>query len=229
MIEWNNRTLIAGVSGTGKTYAALLFQSWYVKLSKRSYYVFLSDNQRDYDKANHPPSIRPKNLGFKLVTFDSVHASQNWNWKKILQTHKRLYIETGDLLEEEITHLVNQLSGAFWALGSGLFAIDEAWNFLAERPVGFERLGRGGRKKGVDLLAITQRVVDLHPKILSQFNLIVSFRLDEKNDVERISRYFSPINGKDPRFVIPSLSQGQYLIKATETGEQEMNSTLGLS
>ena len=47
-------------------------------------------------------------------------------------------------------------------------------------------------------MAITQRVVDIYPDILSQYNLIVSFRLAELNDKMRISRYFEDFNGVRP-------------------------------
>jgi hypothetical protein len=230
MIEWNNRWLIAGVSGTGKSWFALWLISQYIRLRKRSFYVFLSDNARDYDKANHTPAIRPAANGFKLVTYTNEHAKRVWDWEKVLRQHRRLYIETANLLDDEMKALVNSLSMAFWRLGSGLFAVDEAWQFLSHTnpPLEFERLSRGGRKMGVDVMAITHRVVDIHPRILNSLNLIVSFRLTEKNDVERVARYFEPVKGKDPRLVIPKMQQGHYLIKATETGEQEANSTLGL-
>lgn len=230
LIEWNNRWLIAGASGRGKTWFALWVISQYVTMNKRSYYVFLSDNARDYNKSNHPMPIRPVNLGFKLVHYDSEHAKRAWNWERILQKHRRLYIETGDLLSEEMVLLVNRLSRAFWQLGAGLFAIDEAWQFLPHTnpPSEFERLIRGGRKRGIDTMVISQRVVDIHPRILNSLNLIVTFGLAEKNDVDRISRYFAPVRGRDPRQVIPNLRQGQYLIRAVETGEQELNTTMGL-
>lgn len=230
LIEWNNRWLIAGASGRGKTWFALWVISQYARLNKRSYYVFLSDNARDYNKSNHHPAIRPVNNGFRLVQFDSQHARKPWNWQRILQKHRRLYIETGNLLVEEMVLLVNQLSKAFWNLGAGLFAIDEAWQFLPHTnpPLEFERLIRGGRKRGVDTMVISHRVVDIHPRILNSLNVIVAFGLAEKNDVDRISRYFSPIRGRDPKQVIPNLKQGEYLIKVVETGEQEMNTTMGL-
>lgn len=230
MIEWNNRWLIAGVSGTGKSWFSLWIISQYVRLRKRSFYVFLSDNARDYNKENHTPAIRPAAHGFKLVTYTNEHAKRAWDWGKILRKHQRLYIETANLVDAEMKSLVNSLSMAFWRLGSGLFAVDEAWQFLSHTnpPLEFERLSRGGRKMGVDVMVITHRVVDIHPRILNSLNLIVSFRLTEKNDVERVARYFEPIKGKDPRLVIPKMKQGHYLIKVTETGEQEANSTLGL-
>lgn len=230
LIEWNNRWLIVGSSGRGKTWFALWVIAQYVKMNKRSFFVFLSDNARDYNKLNHPPTIRPANLGFKLVHFGAEHAKRTWNWKRILLKHRRLYIETGNLLSEEMVSLVNQLSKAFWNLGAGLFAIDEAWQFLPHTnpPLEFERLIRGGRKRGVDTMVISQRVVDIHPRILNSLNLIVAFGLAEKNDVDRISRYFDPIRGLDPKLIIPNLKQGQYLIKEVETGRQEMNTTMGL-
>lgn len=230
LIEWNNRWLIAGASGRGKTWFALWAIAQYVKLNKRSFYVFLSDNARDYNKYNHHPSIRPANLGFKLVRYDAEHAKRAWNWERILQKHRRLYIETGNLLSEEMVLLVNRLSRTFWNLGAGLLAIDEAWQFLPHTnpPLEFERLIRGGRKKGVDTMVISQRVVDIHPRILNSLNLIVAFGLAEKNDVDRISRYFDPIRGRDPKLIIPTLGQGQYLIREVETGKQELNTTMDL-
>lgn len=230
LIEWNNRWLIAGASGRGKTWFALWAIAQYAKLNKRSYFVFLTDNARDYNKTNHPPAIRPANNGFKLVQYRAEHARHAWSWQRILQKHRRLYIETVNLISEEMVSLVNQLSKAFWQLGSGLFAIDEAWQFLPHTnpPLEFERLVRGGRKVGVDTMVITQRVVDIHPRILNSVNVVVSFGLAEKNDVERISRYFNPVQGQDPKLIIPNLQQGQYLIKVVETGEQELNTTMGL-
>lgn len=230
MIEWNNKWLIAGVSGTGKTWAALWLLSQYQKLGKRSYYVFLADNSRDYDNPMHRRGISPRANGFKLLTFGANEARKGWNWVEILRKHRKLYIETGNLSAKETQTLVNSLSEAFWILGNGLFCIDEAWLFLNRNfmPESFERLARGGRKVGVDLMAITQRVVDIHPDILSQFNVIVSFRLAELNDRERLARYFEPFRGKQARDIIQTLKQGEYLIKITETGQQERQSTFNI-
>ena len=230
-IEWNNRTLIAGVSGTGKTWFGWWWLREYQRQGKRSYYVILSDNRRDYNNPKHAASMRPASQGFKLIGFDKEHAARPWDWKRIIRTHRKLYIEVGNLVSAEIQALVDQLADAVWKLGNGLFVVDEAWLFLNRDlvPDSFERLARGGRKHGVDILAITQRVVDIHPRILSQFNVIVSFQLTEMNDRERLARYFAPINGRDPREVIATLKQGEYLIKVTETGQQEKNQTFGLA
>src|SRR5690606_27791171 len=108
------RWLIAGVSGTGKTWFALWLISQYVRRKKRSYFVFLSDNAKDYDKGNHSPAIRPRRNGFRLLTFDSQHAGRRWDWKRVLQRHRKLYIETANLTNDEMTALVNDLSVAFW-------------------------------------------------------------------------------------------------------------------
>ena len=229
-VEWNNRILIAGVSGTGKSWLGIYILSQYILQNKRKYFVFLSDNRAEYDRYNHNPQMRPKNLGFKLVQFGSEQASKKWNFAEILRKNNRLYIETGDLSSEEVQNLVNDLSKAFWQLGNGFFVIDEAWTFLNRRypPKNYERLARGGRKNSVDVMAITQRVVDIYPDILSQYNLIISFRLAELNDKMRISRYFEDFNGVRPDEIIGTLKQGEYIIKDTEQGLQERESTFNI-
>ena len=76
-VEWNNRILIAGVSGTGKSWLGIYILSQYILQNKRKYFVFLSDNRAEYNKYNHNPQMRPKNLGFKLVQYGSEQASKN--------------------------------------------------------------------------------------------------------------------------------------------------------
>ena len=146
LIEWNNKFLIAGTSGTGKTWKGLYLLKEYIRQEKRQYYVFLANSGRDYDNPKHIETIRPANLGFHHILFNSEHAKNSWKWTEILQKYPRLYIETGDLVQEEISGLVDSLSTAFWTLENSLFIIDEAWSFLTRktRQEPFERLARGG-------------------------------------------------------------------------------------
>lgn len=231
LIEQNYRTMISGVTGTGKSHLSAWTLSYYIRRNKRTFYVFLAEKQGDFDNPNHPPGMRLSTLGFKRLVYGREYAGRTWNWEKVLRRWPRLYVQVGDILPEEITPLVDGLSAAFVRLGAGVFVVDEAWMMLSRErkpPREYMRLARAGRTRGVDLVAITQRPIDVHPNIRTQFNMLATFRLTDDRDLQWLAPKFQPFDGRDPWRVINSLQQGEYVVVDTENGEQEKTSTKGL-
>lgn len=228
MIANNLRTFIAGTSGVGKTFLLLWYIWRYIKYDRRTYYVYVTDNAIDYNNSNMPVVIRPRNLGFKHVVYSSEKAQKRWDWAKILQNHPRIYIETTDLSDKQMIELVNELSRGIWETRSALFAIDEAWQYLNDynAVTRYAQVVRGGRKVGIDSVAASQRIVDIHPKILSLYNLRVIFRIDDLNDIMRASTLIqSPVKGKRPETVIPNLKQGEFIVRDNDFSKVEVWNT----
>lgn len=104
---------------------------------------------------------------------------------------------------------------------NSIYYIDEAHAFFPSRTIGkhsvnLERVIRGGRKRGQDVIMITHRPQDLDLSILSQAMYIVSFRSPEKNTAERIA-----VNiGVTPEEIM-NLPEYTAISYNTKTGERE--------
>ncbi|MFW6046666.1 MAG: hypothetical protein ACOCP4_02605 [Candidatus Woesearchaeota archaeon] len=245
-VEWNNRILLTGTSGAGKSWFRDFLILHYIRNNKRRYYVVIDDRENNaknlYEKAN-----------FHLEQYSRSVSEKNINWKKYIRYHEKIYIVPTNVTQEDIKILINNIILALWELTDALLIIDEANQFLKPgifEPEEMRRFLRGGRKDGLDSMVITHRVVDLAPNLVALFNRHISFRVTEKNSVQRLEQYFDQfyqpssslldpeLRGKDkkdlqkminkyskPENFIKNLPNRCFLYSDTENGEQEISST----
>ena len=222
-LGYSNRWLIAGQSGTGKSwYARYLITQYIREQRKRS--IIVLDNSMD-----HWPTLQ--GLGFEHVTIGQEHIRRGIPWSKFLSRHPRVLIEATYLDSDETMSLVDSLSRAVAeSVPYSLLVIDEAWSFYNKNypAPNLERLLRGGRKHNIDIMLITQRLQDLATPGRSQTNLLVMFHLDDLTDINLASERLAPVRGISPREVLPRLRQGQAIVRDVETGQQERINTYKL-
>jgi len=172
----NNIYLILGRPGCGKSWLARYLTKHYIKDDLRDYFVVLDDTE------DHLKELEP--LGFVHCVFDRQLAAQleQIDFVEYVKTKKRILFEVTDLLQEEVCRLVDKISLALASLGNSLLLIDEAHKFY---PVNgsspeLERLTRGARKLGVDIIFVTQIPTSLNLTAIRLTTLLIVFQITEK-------------------------------------------------
>lgn len=215
----NNIYLILGRPGCGKSWLARYLIKYYINKGLRDYFVILDDTE------DHLEDL--KSFDFAHCVFDRGLASslEEIDFVNYIKTKKRILFETGDLVEEEIRRLVDKISLAEVSLGSSLFLIDEAHKFypINRASLELERLTRGARKLGVDIIFVTQIPTSLNLTAIRLTTLLMAFQITEKNDLERIGSYFSV--DKESLF---DLKEREYLVKNLRDGSEAKEISIGL-
>lgn len=110
--------------------------------------------------------------------------------------------KTGFLTNEvhiiEVEHERDYIQGLrfFEALGAPVILVLEEAHDIYNAPdmkgarVPLMRMARFGARKGISILAISQRYMDIEPKFRSQFEGIISFRQNEPGDIQEMSKKF---------------------------------------
>lgn len=202
----NRIYFIIGKSGSGKSWLARWLAIQYLKKGLTEYIVVL-DTSADHFYSGL------QDWNFKLWSYDNALAQKKINWTKVFNQYPKSVIEISFLTDEEITNLVDDVSLSIMELGNTLLLIDEAHQFYPRtgyHSKNLERLIRGGRKIGVDLIFVTQMRVDVDLVAVKQANVVISFQVTEENDVEKVSRLLGESKEK-----ITSLKQRQCLVKDT--------------
>ena len=188
-MEWNNRIGVFGTAGTGKSWYTKWIVKQYLKLKKRRYYVIFDDNIRnikEYEK-----------MGFHIQEVDQEVINMDINFISYIKYYEKVVFLFNDLLPEEVPSILNPVADSLYQLSDSLLVIDEAHYFLqrgSNIPKQVIRYERGGRKQGSDFLVSTHRTTDLDPDIINLLNCIVSFRVNEINTIQRLSKYYDQFN-----------------------------------
>jgi len=215
----NNRIwLIVGKSGCGKSWFGRYILTQYLQ-NRAIKYIMVIDNSPDHFYEGL------QTQGFYLQEYGEVEAQGNYNWENFIKANKRILLEITNLKQEEITCLMDNVSKALYNLGDSLILVDEAHIFFPchHHSIEFERLLRGGRKKGIDVIMITQTLTDLNLIALRLTNVLILFQTTEANEVERALQYFHV-----DREEIVNLKDREYLFKDMKTSHQVKDTTQGL-
>ena len=203
-LEWNNRIGIFGTSRVGKSYLKDYIVKKYDKLNKRRYYILIDD------KMSNVLDLYQKGFYIQEITQDNING--NFNLKKFIKYHEKVvFLVNGFVEQKEIHSFLNKLAAVVYTLKDSLFVIDEAHQFLPQgkyEPVNIKKLQRGGAKDGIDFIISTHRITDVSPDIVSLLNVIISFRVNEPNSVERSAEYFDQFyNPENKDLIDPDLDQ----------------------
>lgn len=211
----NRLYLILGKSGSGKSIYSRYIIDKYIKTNKKKYIVMIDENNSHYTEYL-------KDKGFFYQEYSKAHTNKVYNFKKFIEKKKRVFFEVNQLTDPEIMDFIDQISHVIMSLKNSLFVIDEGHLFFPRvgGSVELSRLYRAGRKRGIDIIMITQMVVDLNIVAIKQSNVLNSFQLTEKNELERIGKYFD--NGEN---ILPTLKVPpevpEVLIKDLRTSKQQ--------
>ena len=203
-LEKNLRMLLIGTARTGKSWLKDWIIFKYMKENKRRFFVVIDDNINN--------CLELKKKGFHIEEINSEKIIHDYDYRQfILDKEKVVFIIT-DLNNEEIQDFLQDITATVWTLGDTLFVIDECWQYVNRytNPQGLLRVIRGGAKIGVDVMLVTHRLVDLPTEITNLMNIFITFRLVEKNSIERLSQYFDQFTLKDNKKLIdPELKNAQ--------------------
>lgn len=249
-LEWNNRIGIIGTSRTGKSWLMKWIIKQYIKNNKRRYYILVDDKLSNV--------IELKDKGFFIQQLNKENIEGNFDLRKFIKYHERVaFVINGFVDQEQIHAFLNDLAYTVYYLKDSLFCIDEAHGFLPSgkyEPVNVKKLERGGAKDGVDFIISTHRLTDVSPDIVSLLNVIISFRVNEVNTVDRLAEFFdqfyNPENNdlidpdldqqskkriedmlktRSPEFILKKLKNREFLYADLPEGEQEITSSNLLS
>lgn len=248
--EYNNRILILGTSTTGKSWLRDWIISQYIKHKKRRYYVVIDDRKNNAE-------MLYKKYDFHIEEINRSMINKRYNFEQFIRDKERVYILPQDLNNAEVKKLLNRLSLAVWNLTNTLLVIDEAYQFLKRGKYEVEeveRISRGGRKDYIDLMICTHKITDIPTDLLNLFNIYISFRTTEKNNLDKIKQYYDQFynqsnklidnrlndslkkeiksiisNSDRPRDIIKKLPNRFFMYSDTEQGKQEITSSEILS
>ena len=244
-MEWNNRIGVFGTAGTGKSWLVKWIVKQYIKYNKRRYYVIVDDNIRNIKEY--------EDMGFYVQNINQEVLEQNYDLMYFIKYHEKVVFLIEDLLNDEVPIILNQIARVLYALGDSLLTIDEAHYFLqrgSNSPEQVIRYERGGRKQGSDFIVSTHRTTDLDPDVINLLNCIISFRVNEVNTIERLSKFYDQFNNpgqyelidpelnikqkkkckdllrlQDPREILKNLPNRYFLYSDFKNGIQEITTS----
>ena len=209
------RMTILGSSGTGKSWYA----GWMIEniAPELEYGIHL-----DYEDEERGLSLAENPL-YETAAIDEDLLSTDF--ESVLRRDKRLRVVPDGLKKSEIQDLAESLADAALEVGDCFFSWDEAHNVAGKHEIGdrLERLVTGGRKFGVEWLAVTQRPQKLHEDILSQSNVSVYFAVDSDRDLKKIDESSSIDIDR-----IRDLDERQAIMENHDTGEMKTIDTNNL-
>lgn len=192
--------VITGMTGSGKSYFA---RNLIAKSIKPIFAI--ADNLHDLDELEKVTD-REMNL---------IRIGKNTIIKEIPDNTAMMF---ENVIYEEIEETIDYICSFLFDKGNSIFYVDEAHLFFPNRNLGkspreLERLLRGGRKRGVDVIMVTQRPQDLNLVAISQAHFLVAFKSAERNTIKGIAENMMV----DPDTIL-NLGKYEALIYDTITG-----------
>jgi hypothetical protein len=201
---------VLGSSGTGKSWYA----GWMIEQTAPEFeygiHLDYEDEERGLSLAEDPL------YETAAIDEDLLHGALEVDLESVLRRDKRLRVVPDGLKKSEIQDLAEKLADAALEVGDCFFSWDEAHNVAGKHEIGdrMERLVTGGRKFGVEWLAVTQRPQKLHEDILSQSNVSVYFAVDSDRDLKKVDESSSVDIDR-----IRELDERQAIIENHDNGE----------
>lgn len=183
------RIVVLGRSGSGKSYYSGFLLEQSVPEFKYAVHFDREDEEKGLSDANHDPLYR--------TLYVDPERYQSLNFLKVLYRHRKIRVVPEGLTTDEERDLFGLLCQAAMTLcqeadpdGTCFMSVDEAHTLIPNAGMDdrVERLITGGRKHGVEFLAISQRPQLLHKTAISQADRRVYFAITESNDINKVDK-----------------------------------------
>ena len=171
---------------------------------KKRYYILVDDKLSNV--------IELKEEGFYIQEITKENINADFDLEKFIKYHEKVvFLINGFVDQSEIHKFLDKLAYTVYQLKDALFCIDEAHQFLKTgkyEPENIVKLERGGAKDGIDFIISTHRLTDVSPDVVSLLNVIISFRVNEVNTVDRLAEFFDQFyNPENNDLIDPDLDQ----------------------
>lgn len=182
----NHLIFISGKTGCGKsTLLSYLILKSYKKKQRDG--IVILDFKGEY-----------KNLcqktDFKYRPIDYETLIENWiDWEGYLKNEPYLIIHPYNFSSEEYAEIADNIAKGVLKIGNMVYIIEEAQlAFPVHTSIrrNMSALITTGRSQGIDVFFVAQRPADVLTTAIAQANIRISFALDDKNDLQRVSTYF---------------------------------------
>ena len=210
-----NRVLVVGESGSGKSHLVARLVREYLDQQRTRYVVVVSP-----DAPAHSPLSQ---LCAQRMELSDARAAQRLQWGRMVADARTLYVEVTAMTDPRLPEgkaahrAIGELSEACMELRDTLLVFDEAPETVPDQAdVRTLRLWRQGRKYGVDLVAVTQGLLQrngtrMSATVRDRSNLYAVFNVTDPNELAPIGRMVpalaphlstlrTPMDGGAPEF-----------------------------
>lgn len=140
---------------------------------------------------------------------------KNIDYAGYIRTVKRVVFEPVRIMQEDLTGWVNRVARAISEIENTVFVMDEGRITMPRQDPPEEAclLYTQGRHGAIDVITISQRVVDIALPAVTQANILISFGLQYPADRDMMARYM----GLNPD-IYESLKLHEFMVVDTLTG-----------
>lgn len=214
----NERFLVVGQSGTGKTWLAQYIADQYYQ-NHDAKIITISAHKNDLAEQGDFSYLQH----MKILNIREEQLAQGISIKKAVIDQPYLHINV-ELTDEEIQEELNDIHKAIFSLsGPVVVVIDEAHTTFSKHyaPNGLIRCITQGRSEGVVPIVVLQDITGCNKVAVSQSNHLFAFRITDTNDLNRLEKRF----GQQLDEKLPDLDKYEALHYNHDNGELEKINT----
>lgn len=146
-----------------------------------------------WDRKNEYRGLARSLFVLDRAAYDRLKEGGHGFFRKLIDAYPSVRIVPQGLTLDELIEAFDHLAHAIYERGRTVFLIEEAHVIApqGEAPRWAQILVTDARTAANDLIMVTQRVQLLDTTMASQANVRVCFKMTDKNDIGRVSSYFS--------------------------------------
>ncbi len=221
-MKQNNRIVILGMSGSGKSWLGrYILTKYYCAPDIRDLYVVLDTSETHFRPEDRSEEFGLEKIGFRHLPVTNDLLEKGIRWSDYFKDHSKdkLVIELDDLTPEDMEDQGNRIAAAILERGNAVFMLDEAQIMFrqgaARSPKGIMRLLTGGRKRGVGAILIAQHFAFIDKLATQGANKIIAYSTSSPNELKHYKDIFD--NAKE---ILPGLDRYQFIYRNQETSRQ---------
>lgn len=230
-LEDNDRWLILGKSGSGKSWLArYIFIKYYYLPRKRDRYFVIDIKRTHYQPAKRPGEFGLWRLGFRLqkVTYADIlkMQEQGVRWSEYMQLAHKIVFQIAGEMEQQL-EIAARICRAAHNAGNAVVLIDEGGVFYPNKPNnprGVDWFFSMGRENGNDVILVCQHWVMFQKLAASAANRLICIGNFSANERKHLAPEFE--NGEA---LLGKLQKRQFIYRNKNYGYQFVGDTTQLS